>query len=237
MKAKIKVGYAHKIRGKVYDFRIKRKSNEKILHSVENQLNLVRATGYDGEIPERIILPEPSEEEKKRVMEYISRADEKKKIVVHISSGNRFRDWGEDKFKKLIKLLTNDGYFVIVVGGDDALLLGKKFSETFGEKFLNLTGKLNLIEFKYLSQMSDLFFGVDSGPMHIVSSTETPIVALFGPNIKEMSGPWRKKDVYIIERDLSCRPCRQRKCPYNFRCLMEIGEEEVFFKIKKIING
>ncbi len=237
VKAKIKVGYVHKIRGKVYDFKVKRKSDKKILHSVENQLNIVRATGYDGEIPEKIVLPKPSENEKKKVISYISHADDKKKIVIHISAGNRFRDWGEDKFERLIELLVDNGYYVILVGGSDALFRGKKFGEIFGEKILNLTGKLNLLEFKYLSEKSDLFFGVDSGPMHIVSSTKTPIVALFGPNIKEISGPWRKKDVYIIERDLPCRPCKQRECPYKFRCLREIKEEEVFLKIKEIVNG
>ncbi len=236
IKAKIKVGYEHPLRGYVYDIKVKRKSSEKILHSVENQINLVRATGYDGEFPEKIILPELDEREKKKIFSSIFKNDKRKKVLIHISAGNEFRDWGEENFKTLINLLLNDNFLPIISGGNDAKKRAHKLSEVFSNSIINLVSRVSLLQFGAAVDMSDLFFGVDSGPMHIAASTETPIIAIFGPNIKEISGPWRKNDVHILDKELSCRPCRQRECPYNFKCIRDISPHEVFDKIRDILK-
>ncbi|MCP4215283.1 MAG: glycosyltransferase family 9 protein, partial [bacterium] len=36
---------------------------------------------------------------------------------------------------------------------------------------------------------ADVYVGVDSGPLHPASLTDTPLVALYGPNLPEISGP------------------------------------------------
>ena len=35
-----------------------------------------------------------------------------------------------------------------------------------------------------------LFFGVDSGPMHMAAAVGVPVVALFGPTDERKWGPW-----------------------------------------------
>jgi ADP-heptose:LPS heptosyltransferase len=76
-----------------------------------------------------------------------------------------------------------------------------------------------------------LYIGGDSGPLHVASATQTPIVALFGPTLPERSMPWRDPAVASIAVDagpLPCRPCHQRHCvPGDFRCLTGITPKQV----------
>ena len=235
VKAKIKVGYNHPYRGFIYDFKINRHFTSPI-HSVENQLNLVRVTGFKEKTPEDIILPPIDEYIEKKIEQRISKT-ENNRIVLHIGAGNRFRDWGENRYKELIRLLINDKIVPVLTGGKDAMERGKRYENEFGNKIINLTAKASLTELRYIIKKSLLFFGVDSGPMHIAAATNTPIIAIFGPNIPAISGPWRKKDIYIIEKNLDCRPCSQRKCIYgDIRCQSTITVEEVYNKIKEVIG-
>jgi heptosyltransferase-1 len=95
-------------------------------------------------------------------------------------------------------------------------------------RIAGLAGRLNLIETKELIAEAALFVGPDSGPMHIASATRTPIVALFGPTDAAHFAPWRTEErLTILQKDLDCRPCRQRGCRTNdYRCLTGITPAE-----------
>jgi ADP-heptose:LPS heptosyltransferase len=95
-------------------------------------------------------------------------------------------------------------------------------------RIAGLSGRLNLIETKELIARAALFAGPDSGPMHIASATRTPIVALFGPTDPAHFAPWRTEGrLTILQKNLDCRPCRQRGCVTNdYRCLMGITPAE-----------
>jgi ADP-heptose:LPS heptosyltransferase len=81
-----------------------------------------------------------------------------------------------------------------------------------------------------------LFVGPDSGPMHIASTTDTPIVAYFGPTLPTHFAPWKAK-ARLLETDQECRPCRQRECPHgDIRCLRDITVDDVIEVVKRVIQ-
>ena len=93
----------------------------------------------------------------------------------------------------------------------------------------DLTGRLSIIDMLFIISRVNVYVGVDSGPLHVASLTQTPLVALYGPNIPEISGPWREKDVTIIQLPLTCRPCSQRKCIYDtIQCMKNIKTDVVY---------
>jgi len=238
-KAKIKVGYINRYRSFVYDFKIPRRFENKIIHSVENQLNLVRSTGYDGNIPEKTILPEPTKQTKQKLDKILKKNNQNHDYaVIHIGAGNSFRDWGRENYRQLLEKLIFNSFTPVLIGGQDVFERSLEFESKFKNQLINLTNKLSLMGLKYVIQLSKVFFGVDSGPMHIASSTETPIVAIFGPNIPQISGPWRNKNVIIIQRTMDCRPCNQKKCIYgDIRCQKSIKPKEVLSKILEVKNA
>jgi len=229
--ARLKVGFKVKYRHLVYDIKVPRKREKGYYHSVESHVNLVKAVGVKKEEIPDLNLPSPSESERQKIDNFFKENNLSpfKKIVLHISAGNEYRDWGVENIAKLVQLfLENPEIKIILIGDERDKEVERKISEKVQDNFLSLVGKLNLIELRELISASNLFIGSDSGPMHIAASTSTPIVALFGPTIPAVFGPWKAK-AKIIEKELSCRPCRQKRCIYkDFRCLRTITPEEVY---------
>jgi ADP-heptose:LPS heptosyltransferase len=229
--AGIKVGYLVRGRGWPYDIALPRGRAEGPIHSAENHLNLVRVLGVElGEAP-RVELPPAKPKEKARLEGLFKEngLQGAKVVVLHIGAGNRFRDWGTPNLASLARRLSGvPGVRLALVGGEDDL--GRE-AEILGRgdvPALSLVGQLNLIELREFISRAALFVGPDSGPMHIAASTDTPIVALFGPTLPGNFAPWRRTAV-LIEKDLNCRPCRQRSCTLgDFRCLQAISVNEVY---------
>jgi ADP-heptose:LPS heptosyltransferase len=161
-----------------------------------------------------------------------------KRIVIHVGAGNLFRDWGIENFSALINRLTANQIAVFLVGNSEeektkgAYLAARQVNQVY-----DLTGRLSIIDMFYLISQVQVYFGADSGPMHLASLTQTPLVALYGPNIPEISGPWRQKDVTIIQLPLTCRPCSQRKCIYDtIRCMKNITMDVVYEAIMHYLS-
>jgi ADP-heptose:LPS heptosyltransferase len=136
--ARLKVGYAIKTKGFLYDIRVPRSGAAGPVHSVENHANLVRALGIDAGIAHSsaeisrgpsaavmipgqnpgapaaappLCLPEPTEPEKERVATLLNEnsVSPAKMVVLHVGAGNRFRDWSADNLAALTGLLVREG--------------------------------------------------------------------------------------------------------------------------------
>jgi ADP-heptose:LPS heptosyltransferase len=231
--ARLKVGYSVKYRSFAYDRRVPRRPEHGRIHSVVNHVNLVRALGLDVPEPPPMSLPDPIPQERERVDAlYAGAAPEgTRTVVVHIGAGNAFRDWGEENWTALVlRLARTDRVRVLLAGGTDdrrraASILARTPSNVFPA-----TDDYNPIELREIIRRASLFIGPDSGPMHIAATTPTPSVVLFGPTVPEITGPWKPTATPIIfQRDLDCRPCRQRTCVHgDFRCLRSIEVREVY---------
>jgi ADP-heptose:LPS heptosyltransferase len=229
--AGLKVGYLIRGRGWPYDIALPRGRAEGPIHSAENHLNLVRAAGAKVGRPPTVFLPPPRPGEKARI-DRIFRDNKlagTKPVVLHIGAGNRFRDWGADNLAALARRLAAlSGVRVILAGGEADLDRAEALLGSGTVPALSLVGELNLAELREVIRRAALFVGPDSGPMHIASTTRTPIVALFGPTLPAHFAPWGREAV-LVEKDLPCRPCNQRKCGRgDFHCLAGISVDEVF---------
>ncbi len=83
------------------------------------------------------------------------------------------------------------GARVVFAGSSDDAPHISAIVEHMKTKPIIAAGKLNLSEAVALLAMSDVYVGVDSGPMHIAAFTGTPVVALFGPTDPAKVGPYR----------------------------------------------
>jgi heptosyltransferase-3 len=101
-----------------------------------------------------------------------------------------------------------------------------------GHKAYNLGGSLSIGELMALFEMSSLFLGNDSGPMHLAAAMGTPVVALFGP-VDE--GRWRplSPNSVVLRGQEPCDDCRsKRKDCDNFPCITLLSPN----KVKEAIN-
>ena len=91
---------------------------------------------------------------------------------------------------------------------------------------------LSLVELRALIDRAALFVGGDSGPLHVASTSDVPIVGLYGPTLPARSAPWRPRalrdGVGRRRRHCPAGPCDQRVCaPGDFRCLTGVPADAV----------
>ena len=159
-------------------------------------------------------------------------------IVLHVSAGNPFRRWPADSFAALIVELArrDPARRFMVTSGPSDLDAARAITAQAGERLgaaaaAVVHGQFDVGELRALAERAAVYIGGDSGPLHIAATTQTPVVALFGPTLPERSMPWRDPRWFAEAVDagpLPCRPCRQRACePGDFRCLTRITPERV----------
>ncbi|MFQ5514520.1 MAG: glycosyltransferase family 9 protein [Myxococcota bacterium] len=76
-----------------------------------------------------------------------------------------------------------------------------------------------------LLQRARLFVGSDSGPMHLASLAECPVLGLFGPTDPVENAPFEGVPSALLRHDVGCNPCR-KGCPAR-SCMAAIEVEEV----------
>lgn len=170
-----------------------------------------------------------------------------KVIVLHVSAGNPFRRWPARSFAGVAATLAGEdpNRRVIITSGpsehEAAEAVAAEARAAAGDASARIvrTGEFDLSELRALVDRAALYIGGDSGPLHVAATTQTPIVALFGPTLPERSMPWRSPSLRAIAVDggeLPCRPCHQRHCvPGDFRCLTAISPTMVVAAARSLL--
>lgn len=250
-----RIGYDIEGRSWQYTRTVHRPRELQPRHSVLNQWALLTAlAGWPGTEPDPALHPAEmvlDAETDARIATRLRAAGVEKRhevIVIHVSAGNPFRRWPETAFAALVSALalSDERRRIVLSSGPSdraaADRIGRAARRELGPgrgyQVLEF-GDVNLVELRALIERSALFIGGDSGPLHIASTTTTPVVGIYGPTLSARSTPWRNPDVPTesVEIDaLPCRPCDQRMCaPGDFRCLTRIEPQAVIAAAERAI--
>jgi heptosyltransferase-3 len=103
---------------------------------------------------------------------------------------------------------------------------------------IDLRGRLTLQELGAAIAGAEVFFGVDSVPMHIAAAVGTPGVALFGPSSEKEWGPWSPGFRVVASREHPCRPCGIDGCGGSKRsdCLVQLPVAEVVLALDAVLE-
>jgi ADP-heptose:LPS heptosyltransferase len=161
-------------------------------------------------------------------------------IVIHVSAGNPFRRWPVEDFVELAVRLGAAAPVrrIILTSGPSERDAARQIGEQARARLNDVARgtilaieEFTLAELRSLLARASLFIGGDSGPLHVASTTDVPIVGIYGPTLPARSAPWRPPTLVtesVDVPDLPCRPCDQRQCkPGDFRCLTWLTPEIV----------
>jgi len=236
-----RVGYEVVGRGWMYTRRVARPRALRPRHSVENQWDLLTALGLTPPDPredaaEMALDPSAVASVNRRLAE-AAVAEPDRLIVMHVSAGNPFRRWPPEHFVTVASTLAaaDSARRIVVTSGpsegDAAARVVAGARARLGRDAGRVLscGEFSLVELRALLDRAALYLGGDSGPLHVASTTQVPIVGLYGPTLAARSAPWRDPACVTLSVDagaLPCRPCNQRVCaPGDFRCLTMISAE------------
>jgi lipopolysaccharide heptosyltransferase II len=97
---------------------------------------------------------------------------------------------------------------------------------------------------KQMAQLADLVrvkVTNDSGLMHLLSASQTPLIALFLSTVEEFGFfPLGKSAEVLMARNIACRPCSHKglpACPKShFRCAFELTADQVYGAVASHLN-
>ena len=254
-----RVGYDIRGRAWMYTDVVHRPPGLHPRHSVENQWDLLEAidASFGGAANRSKFRTEmlPSPEAVVSVAAHLAEhgvtdsAPHARLVVLHVSAGNPFRRWPEDAFAAVASGLVQQSpdHFVLVTAGpsdreaaDRVLAVARARAANDASRIINAE-HYTLDQLRAVLDRSALFIGGDSGPLHIASTSDVPIVGLYGPTLPARSAPWRPPRLATVSIDageLPCRPCDQRTCaPGDYRCLTSIDPGRVLEAAERILKG
>ncbi len=239
-------------------------------HMVLQNLDVVKGFGINTkDLSVNFFVPEEDRAFTKNILKENSVNENANIVHIHPTSRWLFKCWKDEYMAEIIKWLLDNNAIVIVTSSPDRKemgkaqrilsLVGSQFT-VHGSRLLDLCGKITIKQLGAISEASDLFFGVDSAPMHIAAAVGTPVVAMFGPSGAFNWGPWDNKTSNlefqisnletpysnrngmqtfgmhtVIQRNWECIPCGKDGCNGSkiSRCLEDIKPEEIISILDK----
>ncbi len=162
--------------------------------------------------------------------------------AILIAPGARWatKRWPEEYFVSLAsKLLEKHATcHVVWLGGKDeektfAFLAEHPYLRRHRKRMLFLSGVLGVGQMVELADHCAAIVTNDSGLMHLLSASKTPMISLFLSTVEEFGFyPLNDHAQVLAARDISCRPCNHKglpECPKkHFRCGRELTADQVY---------
>ena len=161
---------------------------------------------------------------------------------IGIAPGSRHftKMWLKEYYIDLCKMLSYDGYKIVLFGGKSDVDLCKELTEQIAGS-INLCSKDDIITIAVNMKKCDAVVCNDSGLMHAASAMGVPVLAVFGSTVKEFGfTPYKSKSLILENKSLSCRPCShigRSSCPKkHFNCMTELTPGAAYSKLKELLN-
>jgi heptosyltransferase-2 len=206
-------------------------------HQIDKYKKLLEPLGIaHSKTKPRLFLKEEEIKESKKLL--YQRGYKEGSPLIGINPGAAYgsaKCWLPERFRLLAERLVKEGFFVVFFGDASSQELIHGICQGLSPKVMNLSALTSLRELACLIRDVDLLITNDSGPMHIASSLDTPLIALFGSTDHQLTGPYGK-DSQVIRKEVACSPCFKRVCPIDFPCMKGISVDVVFASVMKQLS-
>ncbi len=215
-------------------------ARERRLHAVENFLETLRPLNIDVSVNGIELQFAPgTRTDIDRFLTALNIDVNRPLIALNCSVGavRPARNWFPERFASLADRLINElDAQVIFVGGKEDRDLVRGVLADMKNKAISVAGDLSLPESAALLSNCRCLVSADTGPLHLATSVQTPVVGLFGSTDPRRTGPVGRGHQVII-KGLACIPCEKKHCPLGTRaCMADITVDEVFNAVGRILG-
>ena len=163
-------------------------------------------------------------------------------IAPGASRRRQMKTWGHEQFAALVaQLRKSRGLTPVIIGGDDnreyndlLIVALKETGAGVDDGMVDLTGA-DLRSLCLAIKDAALFVGIDSGFMHLASSYDIPVVALFGPTDPFYVGPQNRRSRVVKAEGMECIPCYLKECDHR-DCMKNIRVETVLQACEEVLD-
>ena len=210
--------------------KVKHRIREGLHHETERNLMLVNDLVVDPSARPKLY---PATYDDARVSQYKTHRD----ICVAPASLWYTKQYPKEKWVEFIRQLPADLYVYFLGSGTDRGLCDNIIKTSGHPNCLNLAGKLKFLETAALQRDAVMNFVNDSAPMHLASSVNAPVTAIFCSTVPDFGFGPLSDDAVIVQTHeaLECRPCGlhgKTECPLgHFNCALQISAQELLERI------
>lgn len=152
-------------------------------------------------------------------------------VAFNPSASSPSKIWPARYFAEVAdELAARYGLDIVITGGEGETRFSESVKQNMKSSALDLTGKLGVGQLAWLLKGAKLLISNDTGPVHIASALDTPVISIFGRTLAGL-GPRRWKPLgirsYHLQKDIGCMKCLADDCEIDFRCLTELRPNDV----------
>lgn len=121
-------------------------------------------------------------------------------LAVNPCSSHPWRNWRPENYAEVADYAAREaGMTIVLAGGPSELEIdtAEKIESHMTQPCLNLVGKDTLERSKALLKRADLVITPDSGPAHIASALQTPVLGLYAATWSRRSGPYNSLNLCV----------------------------------------
>lgn len=158
-------------------------------------------------------------------------------VLVHPATSRPFKMWAAKNYASVCDELANGPAQckVLLTWGPGEKEAAGRVAELAATEPEICPMMESLQHFAYLVSRADVYFGGDTGPMHIASTMGTPVAAIFGSTDPVVNGPYREPN-RVLYAGLDCSPCREKVCERDRECMTDITPEQAYRAVLELIG-
>ena len=168
-------------------------------HVLDAMMGFARAMGIPGGQPHWDIPLSPAQ------TEFVSQHHIGAQPLLLISPcssqrARNFRNWSAENYAAAANHAQQKyNCKVILTGGNSALEIeyGKNIGRLCGPDLVNLIGKTSLKQLLALLEAADVLICPDSGPAHMATTVNTPVIGLYATSNPQRSGPYLSRALTV----------------------------------------
>lgn len=235
-RAKYRIGYPFRFRSYAYNIKVKSRSSE--VHNIDFNLDTLRHLGL--EIVSRQPYFEVNDIHNKFADKFIERMGLSGREIIGINPSGTWETkvWYPERFVELIRLLNSQYAFLLFWGNEKEKAAAEGIKKIAGSNVYTIPE----VDLKYAAALIDkceVFISNDTGPMHIAWVMGVPVCGIYGPTNSKLQGPLGDNAVTVENESLTCLGCNLtaiKYCPYEHACMRDLMPEDVFKKVKELLN-
>jgi len=136
-------------------------------------------------------------------------------VGIHLGASRPLKKFSKEEALDLVKSVAGSTDLQIVILSDleDVTFVNRlvaSIDPSIKNRLRTWSGSLR--EFVIMVSRANSFFCMDSGPAHVAAALGIPVTVFFGPTRPGESMPLGKNIKVVENKEISCRPCNQRKC-------------------------
>jgi heptosyltransferase II len=205
----------------------------RVVHAVRNHLETVAPLGIDPVAADNRLMFNVGGDAEAYADNLFRSLGFTGKNVVALNPGanHPVNRWNPMNFARLADRLDAENTArVVIIGGQEDVALAGEITVHASSRPVNLAGTTTLLQLGAILKRCNLLVTGDTGPMHMATAVDTPVVALFGAADPSRTGPVGEGHRVIQAEGISCVPCRSRHCSSSryLECMERITVDEVY---------